>query len=203
LGSCHAYECVHGWRVSPPRTQNRRRLRLPAKYFGKTARHSFGGAVTTKAYPAFDAIKQIIIPGPPIKPIEPQRGSWSVNYSLRQYIIERGRRDGWGAFGHVSFADSDTSPITTFFDSGLGGNGLFASRAGDEFGVSCAYADVSDELQDNLNLLLFGGRRLRVEHALEAFYNVHVTPWLQLTGDCRSSGRTVRWLIPPSCPRCA
>jgi len=72
LGSCHAYECVHGWRVSPPRTHNRRRLRLPAKYFGKTARHSFGGAVTTKAYPAFDAIKQIIIPGPPIKPIEPQ-----------------------------------------------------------------------------------------------------------------------------------
>jgi len=60
---------------------------------------------------------------------------------------------------------------------------LSSRRGRDEFGVSYAYTDSSDELKDNLDLLPLGGRRLRVEHQLEAFYNLHVTPWLQLTGD--------------------
>jgi porin len=158
-------------------------LNLPAKYFGKTAKHTFGGAITTKAYTPFDAIHQAIIPGPPINPVEPQRGSWSLNYTFRQYIVERAARDGWGFFGQGSLADQATSPVTTFFDVGLGGNGLFPARRGDEFGLSYAYTDLSDELKDNLDLLSLGGRRLQVEHQLEVFYNLHVTPWLQLTGN--------------------
>jgi porin len=155
---------------------------LPAKYFGKTAKHSFGGAITTKKFTPFDAIRQIIIPGPPINPIEAQAGSWSVNYVFRQYIVERSRRDGWGFFGQISVADQSTSPITTFFDVGLGGNGLFTRRPRDEFGIAYAYTDLSKVLKDNLDLLPLGGR-LRVEHQVEFFYNVHIAPWLQLTGD--------------------
>jgi carbohydrate-selective porin OprB len=64
----------------------------------------------------------------------------------------------------------------------MGGNALIASRPRDEFGVSYAYTDLSDELKDNLDLLPLGGR-LRVEHQLEVFYNLHLTPWFQLTGD--------------------
>jgi porin len=157
-------------------------INLPAKYLGKTAKHSFGGAITTKAYTPFDAIHQAIIPGPPINPVEPQRGSWSLNYTFRQYIVERAPRDGWGFFGQVSFADQGTSPVTTFFDVGLGGNGLIPSRRRDEFGLSYAYTDLSDELKNNLALLPFGGR-LQAEHQVEMFYNLYLTPWLQLTGD--------------------
>jgi porin len=156
---------------------------FPVKYFGKTAKHSFGGAITTKKYTPFDAIKQIVIPGPPINPVQPKRGSWSVNYTFRQYIVERGKKDGWGFFSQVSFADKDTSPITVFFDLGLGGNGLFKSRPSDEFGIAYAYTDLSKVLKDNLDLLTQGGRRPRVEHQFEAFYNFHITPWLRLTGD--------------------
>jgi porin len=83
----------------------------------------------------------------------------------------------------VSFADKDTSPITTFFDLGLGGNGLFKSRPADEFGIAYAYTDLSKVLKDNLDLLTQGDRRPRVEHQFEAFYNFHITPWLRLTGD--------------------
>jgi porin len=158
-------------------------INFPVKYLGKTAKHSFGGAITTKKYTPFDAIRQAIIPGPPINPVEPQAGSWSVNYVFRQYLVERARKDGWGFFGQVSFADQDTSPITTFFDVGLGGNGLFTGRPRDEFGVAYAYTDLSEVLKDNLDLRPFDGRRLRVEHQLEAFYNVHLTPWFQLTAD--------------------
>jgi len=157
-------------------------VNLPAKYFGKSAKHSFGGAITTKAYTPFDAIHQAIIPGPPVNPVEPQRGSWSVYYTFRQYLVERGARDGWGFFGQVSLADQGTSPVTTFFDVGLGGNGLIPSRPRDEFGLSYAYTDLSNVLKDNLDLLPLGGR-LQVEHQFELFYNLYLTPWFQLTGD--------------------
>ena len=158
-------------------------LIIPAKHFGKSAKHSFGGAITTKEYTPFDAIRQVIIPGPALVPIEPQGGSWSVNYVIRQYIVERAKDDGWGLFSQVSFADRATSPVTVFFDVGLGGNGVFASRPRDEFGVAYAFTDLSDELKDNLNLLTLGGQPVRAEHQVEFFYNAHLLPWFQLTGD--------------------
>jgi porin len=158
-------------------------INFSKKYFGKSAKHSFGGAITTKAYTPFDAIRQILIPGPPINPIQPHRGSWSVNYVFRQYIVERGKKDGWGFFSQVSFADKGTSPITTFFNAGLGGNGLFKRRRGDEFGISYAYTDLSKVLKDNIDLFTQAGRRPRPEHQVEMFYNLHITPWLRLTGD--------------------
>jgi carbohydrate-selective porin OprB len=67
-------------------------------------------------------------------------------------------------------------------DIGLGGNGLIPSRRRDEFGLAYAYTDLSDELKENIDLLPHGGP-LRVEHQFEVFYNLHLTPWFQLTGD--------------------
>src|SRR4030095_9214643 len=85
-------------------------------------------------------------------------------------------------FVQVSFADHDTSPVTTFFNIGLGGNGLFKSRNRDEFGIAYAYTGLSDVLKDNIDLLPLGGR-LNAEHQVEAFYNFHLRPWLRLTAD--------------------
>ena len=156
---------------------------IPTKYFGKSAKHTFGGAITTKKYTPFDSIRQVIIPGPPLDPVEPKRGSWSVSYTFRQYMVERAHRDGWGLFSQVAFANKDTSPITKFFNIGLGGNGLIASRRRDEFGIEYAYTGLSRVLRDNIDLLTIGNRTLRAEHQVEMFYNVHITPWLRLTGD--------------------
>jgi porin len=175
-------------------------LTLPAKYGGKSAKHSFGAAITTKKYTPFDAIRQVILPGPPLFPIEPQGGSWSVNYVFRQYIVERAARDGWGLFTQVSFADRATSPVGTFFDIGIGGNGLFAARPRDEFGIAYAYTDLSADLENNLDLPALGLERLRAEHQLEVFYGVHITPWLQLTGDLRSFVRLFPGPARPSSP---
>jgi porin len=158
-------------------------INFVTKYGGKSGKHSFGAAVTTKKYTPFDAIRQVIIPGPPLNPVEPKRGSFSVSYVFRQYLVERGHKDGWGLFTQVGFADKDTSPVTSFFDIGLGGNGLFKSRNGDEFGVSYAYTGLSSVLKRNIDPFTQGGRGLLVEHQFEGFYNFHLTPWLQLTGD--------------------
>ena len=158
-------------------------VNFPAKYGGKTAKHSVGFAITTKKFTPFDRLRQIILPGPEANPIQPKRGSWSATYTFRQYLVERGRRDGWGLFTTVSFSNPDTSPISKFINVGLGGNGLFRSRNRDEFGVAYAFTDLSKTLKDNLDLLTLGNRRPRPEHQFEAFYNFHVTPWLRLTGD--------------------
>jgi porin len=79
-------------------------INFPATYRGKTAKHSFGGAITTKAYTPFDAIRQAIIPGPPINPVEPQRGSWSVNYTFRLST-------SWSAPTAMDGASSDKSRL--------------------------------------------------------------------------------------------
>ena len=158
-------------------------INFPTKYFGKTGKHTFGGAVTTKAYTPLDAIRQIIIPEESINILQARRGSFSVNYVFRQYLVERAPHDGWGLFTQVSFADKETSPITVFFDIGIGGNGLFNSRRQDEFGFSYAYTDLSEVLKDSLDIIPFLNRRLRSEHQVEMFYNFHITPWLQFTAD--------------------
>jgi porin len=156
---------------------------IPAKYWGKSAKHTIGGAITTKKYTPFDAIRQIILPGPPLNPVQPKRGSWSISYVFRQYIVERSPKNGWGFFTQVAFANKDTSPVSSFLDIGLGGNGLFKSRPTDEFGISYAYTGLSKVLVDNINLLTQGGRRPRSENQIEVFYNFHLAPWLRLTGD--------------------
>ncbi len=54
-------------------------INFPAHYFGKSAKHSFSFAITSKKFTPFDSIKQVIIPGPPRNPVEPKRGSWSAS----------------------------------------------------------------------------------------------------------------------------
>jgi len=158
-------------------------VNFPARYGGKSAKHSISFAVTTKKYTPFEAIRQVIIPGPPRNPVEPKRGSWSLSYVFRQYLVERGRRDGWGFFAQAAISNKDTSPVTKFFNVGLGGNGLIKSRNRDEFGIAYAYTGLSSVLRDNIDLLTIGNRTLRAEHQVEMFYNFHITPWLRLTAD--------------------
>ena len=85
----------------------------------------------------------------------------------------------------------------TFLNFGPGGNGPFAERPRDEFGIAYAFTDLSDELKDNLDLIT--DARQRAEHQFEIFYNAHLTPWFRLTGTCRSSGRPVRLPTQRSC----
>ncbi len=167
-------------------------ISLPTKWFGKSGKHTFSYTVTTKSYTPFDAIKQIVIPGPPLTPIEPRRGSFSISYVGRQFLIERGKDDGWGVFTQFSIADKNTSPVTRFFDIGIGGNGIFNARPHDEFGFAYAYSGLSKVLTENLNLATLGNVRPHAEHQFEGFYNVHLTPWLRLTGDLQIIRPVVR-----------
>ena len=167
-------------------------INLPSKWFGKTGKHSFSYTVTTKRYTPFDAIKQIVIPGPPLNPIQPKGGSFSISYVGRQFVVERDKDDGWGVFTQVSIADKDTSPVTSFFDIGLGGNGILKARRQDDFGMAYSYTGLSTVLTNNLNLATLRNVRPHAEHQFEGFYNLHITPWLRLTGDIQIIRPVVR-----------
>lgn len=167
-------------------------INLPSRWFGKTGKHSLSYTVTTKRYTPFDAIKQIVSPGPPLNPIEPKGGSFSISYVGRQFVVERDKDDGWGVFTQVSIADKDTSPVTRFFDIGLGGNGLFKARRQDDFGMAYGYTGLSTVLTNNLNLATLGNVRPHAEHQFEGFYNLHITPWLRLTADIQIIRPVVR-----------
>ena len=167
-------------------------INLPSKWFGKDGKHSFSYTVTTKKYTPFDAIRLIVLPGPPLNPIQPRRGSFSLSYVGRQYLIEKGKDDGWGVFTQLSFADKNTSPVTRFFDVGVGGNGIFARRQQDDFGLAYGYTGLSSVLVKNLNLASLGNVRPHAEHQFEGFYNLHLTPWLRLTGDLQIIRPVVR-----------
>lgn len=167
-------------------------INLPTHWFGKTGKHSFSYTVTTKKYTPFDAIKQVAIPGPPLNPVQPKGGSFSISYIGRQFLVERNKDDGWGVFTQLSIADKNTSPVTRFADIGLGGNGIFTSRRQDDFGIAYAYTDLSEVLNTNLNLATLGNVRPHAEHQLEGFYNFHITPWLRFTGDIQIIRPVVR-----------
>jgi porin len=167
-------------------------INLPTKWDGKTGKHSFSYTVTTKKYTPFDAIKQVVIPGPPLNPVQPKRGSFSISYVGRQFLIERGKDDGWGVFTQLSIADKNTSPVTRFIDVGIGGNGIFTKRRQDEFGIAYAYTGLSKVLTQNLNLVTLGNVRPHAEHQFEGFYNLHIAPWLRLTGDIQIIRPVVR-----------
>jgi len=153
---------------------------LQSNFFGKSGRHSFSGAITTRKYTPFDQIPQVIIPDP-ANPVVPKGGSWFVAYTLTQYLVqdEKDKASGWGLFGTFSLADERTNPIRSQFTIGLGGNRLFKQRARDRFGISYSYIGFSDTLKDALDPLI----NIRGENQFEVFYNWSIRPWLWLTGD--------------------
>jgi porin len=68
-----------------------------------------------------------------------------------------------------------------FFSFGAGGKGIIPGRPLDQFGIGYYYIDVkSPEITGVL-----GRTRefLRDESGFEAFYNIAITPWMQLTPD--------------------
>jgi porin len=168
---------------------------IPTKYWGKSGKHTIAVAVTTKQFTPFDTIKQIILPGPPVSPLQGRTGSWSVNYEFSQRIVERARHDGWGLFSQVSIADTKTSPITEFVSVALVGNGLSNKRPKDEFGIGYSFTNASRDLKDLINVATTG--RLVPEHDFEMFYNLHLTPWARLTGDLQVL-RGVRSIAQPA-----
>ena len=67
-----------------------------------------------------------------------------------------------------------------FYSLGIGGKGVIPGRERDRYGFGFYYIDVKNP---KLQGLFRGTELLRDEYGFEAFYNIAITPWLQLTPD--------------------
>jgi len=111
-----------------------------------------------------------------------EKGSWNLFYNFDQYLYEpkKGVDRGVGLFGRLGVSDGNPNFMKFFSSFGMGGKGMFESRPNDKFGVGFYFINVNNPTIQGP----FQTRKLlRDEYGLEAFYNIAITPWLQLTPD--------------------
>jgi porin len=154
--------------------------RVRTNFFGLTGHQLIGGTYSNKTFNALNQNLRLFIEN---QVIEKQNGSWSFFYNFDQYLYEpkRGSGQGAGVFGRFGVSDGNPNPMHFFFSFGVGGKGIIPSRPLDRFGIGYYYIDVNSPKITGL----FGRDRefLRDESGFEAFYNIAITPWMQLTPD--------------------
>jgi porin len=113
--------------------------------------------------------------------LEGKKGSWNVYYNFDQYLYEPKKEagEGFGLFGRFGASDGNPNFMHYFYSLGLGGK-VVIGRSQDRYGLGFYYLDVSNPTFRGL----FQDRKLlHDEYGFEAFYNVAITLWLQLTPD--------------------
>jgi porin len=152
--------------------------RVKTDFFGLTGHQLVGGVYSNKTFTSLDQNRLII----ETAGIEKKHGSWAVYYNFDQYLYEtkKGSGQGIGIFGRFGVADGNPNPVRFFYSLGVGGKGLIPGREYDQFGIGGYYADISNpKFTGPIETITF----LRNAYGFEAYYNLAVTPWLQLTPD--------------------
>jgi len=86
---------------------------------------------------------------------------------------------GIGLYGKVAGTSGNPNPISWSFVGGISGEGMFANRPYDSFGIGVYYYNWSKALEDTIDPLL----PLDNEKGLEIYYSFAITPWFILTAD--------------------
>jgi porin len=119
----------------------------------------------------------------PARPANRSSSSWAVTYAFDQYLWQPdgNPHHGIGVFFAFGASDGNPNPIKYSLLTGLGGKGVAPGRPDDTFGVAFARTQVSGAflpfLRQQLNL------GLQQEDAIEMYYNISVTQWLNVTAD--------------------
>ncbi len=148
--------------------------RLTTHFFGLTGHQLVGGTYSTMKYLNLDQrVRDLLIPR---LPVSQHDGSWAVYYNFDQYLYqpEKNVDRGLGLFGRFGASDGVANPLKYFYSIGAGGKGLIPIRPLDEFGIGYFYGTVSKaQIPSTLGF--------HDTQGFEAYYNVYVTPWAQLT----------------------
>jgi porin len=136
--------------------------------------------------PELTAILKQYFPGllVPTVPPNTESSSWEFEYSFDQYFWQPDKsksHEGIGVFFAFGVSDGNPNPIKYGFLVGVGGKGVVPGRANDTFGLGFASTQFSSAFVPYLRERLPLG--LEQENAFEAYYNMAVTGWLQLSAD--------------------
>lgn len=119
--------------------------------------------------------------------------SWFVLANISQYlllkdepaIVARKQKTGEqirgiGLFARAGYAPSDTNPVNGDISVALFAHGLLDSRQNDSFGIGFYHNRISDKLKSSVAAISRGQATARDESGMEAFYNVAITPAVNL-----------------------
>ena len=152
--------------------------RVRTDFFGLTGHQLVGGLYSNKTFNSLNQNRLIV----ETAGIEKKQGSWAVYYNFDQYLYEtkKGSGRGVGIFGRFGAADGNPNPVRFFYSLGVGGKGLIPGRELDQFGIGGYYGDITNpKFTGPAGTITF----LRNAYGFEAYYNVAITPWMQLTPD--------------------
>ncbi len=159
-------------------------LKVSTNFFERPGHHTFGFVYSNNE---FDSIDQRISlpPGTP-RTINKEDGSWAFVYNFDQFLVSDpdDPEQGWGLFGRVGISDGDANLLHRFYSIGVGGTGLFPGRDRDRFGLGYYYLDVSNNR--------VGLATSDEEHGAEVFYNLVLTPAVEVTADLQIIDGAVR-----------
>jgi len=153
--------------------------RVRTDFFGLTGHQLFGAIFSNRKFSSIDQSARFIFEN---GAFEARKGSWNIHYNFDQYLYEpkKGSGEGIGIFGRFGASDGNPNFMHFSYSLGIGGKGVIPTRANDRYGFGFYYIDVNNpELQG----LFRNMKLLRDEYGFEAFYNIAITPWLQLTPD--------------------
>jgi porin len=108
------------------------------------------------------------------------KDSWCFYYNMDHYLyLKEGSKDqGIGLFARYGVSDGKANPIKYFASFGIGGKGMIPGRCQDTFGVGYYHVWFTDNLPS-----IVKRRLLNNEQGGELYYNIYLTPWVQLTPD--------------------
>ena len=119
----------------------------------------------------------------PAQPANRSSSTWSINYAFDQYFWQPDGdpKHGIGMFFSFGASDGNPNPIQYTFLAGIGGKGVVPGRPDDSFGLGWSRTQFSNDFVPFLRQRLDLG--LNNEDAVEMYYNVAITHWLNLTPD--------------------
>ena len=119
----------------------------------------------------------------PAQPPNHSESSWAMSYAFDQYFWQPDNdpKHGVGVFFGFGASDGNPNPVKYAFLTGLGGKGVVPGRPDDSLGIGIARTQFSNAfvpfLRQQFNL------GLQHEDAIEMYYNISVTQWLNVTAD--------------------
>jgi porin len=134
----------------------------------------------------------------PASPRNRSNSSWAISYTFDQYLWQPdgNPHHGIGMFFGFGASDGNPNPAQYAFFGGIGSRGVVPGRPDDTFGIGAARTQFSDAflpvLRQQLNL------GLQHEDALEMYYNVAVTPSVNVTGDLQIVNSALKKTVSPA-----
>lgn len=153
--------------------------RVRTEFFGLTGHQLVGATFSNRKFTSIDQNARFLFEN---GSLERKKGSWNIYYNFDHYLYEPKKASGEGIGIFARFGASDGNPnfMHFFYSLGFGGKGLIPRRENDRYGLGFYFIDVSNP---KLQGLFRSTKLLRDEYGFEAFYNIAITPWLNLTPD--------------------